>query len=356
MRVLDGTFFGNLLKETNTTVSGFVDLRYTAANVNKRNLPSGMGFSFNADVPQPNWIRIDRPVNEDSGEVSFGYRIDLILYGSNYQFTLPRGLANYQLTRRNGSPNRYGYDPVQHYVEGNFPNIMKGFNIKLGRVFARFGVESLDASATPLTSYSYAFNYNPYTYTGIITDLAVTDKLTVSNDFSMGNDVYFDPASRFYWLGAVNYTITDKNSVRVAVLYGNNTYDGKEDFNNQALVDVVLTHKFTDKITYNFEYLYGWQRRVPNVGYASWSHYVNYLTYALNDKQSTTARIEFFHDTDGNRTGSKGLYSSFTLAHNWRPSKCLQIRPELRYDHNNNAPFDGRQDFFAFTTSAILQW
>ncbi|MGL6073878.1 MAG: outer membrane beta-barrel protein [Fimbriiglobus sp.] len=357
MKAIDGTSLGTLLAGAKTTISGFVDLRYTATNgVNLNRLPPGMGFSFNPDLPQFNWITVDRAVDKESKEASFGYHMDLILYGSAYQFTQSRGLLNKQLTDRDGLPNRYGIDPVQAYGELYLPNVAKGMDIKVGRMFARFGVESLNPTLTPLPSYSYAFTYNPYTYTGVATDTKITDKLTLSNDFYLGNDIWFDSASRFTWLGALQYDFTDKTNVRVATILGHNAFDAAENVNHTALLDVVLTHKFTDKLTYNFEFLYGWQNDVPGLGHANWVHFVNYLTYSWNDKHSTTARFELFDDTDGNRTGTNGLYQSYTLGHTWKPKSWLNIRPEVRYDHNSNRPFDGKSDFFGFTINAQLLW
>jgi hypothetical protein len=366
MKVVDGTALGTLLSNSKTTISGFVDLRYTAANVNKRNIPAGNGFSFNPDLPQFVWLTVDRAVDKKSDAPSYGYHFDTIVYGSMYQYTTQRGLFNHQLTARNGSPNYYGVDPVQAYGEVYLPNVAKGMDIKVGRVFARFGVESLNPSLSVLPSYSYAFTYNPYTYTGVTTDTKLTDKLTVSNDFYAGNDVFLNNNSRFTWLGAAQYDFTDKTSVRAATIQGNNGYQRGTGYGNQSLFDVVLTHKFTDKLTYNFEYLYGWLRNAPgandrdrfgpSIGDAHWQHYVNYLTYSWNDKHATTGRVEFFEDADGNRTGTRGLYTSYTLGHTWNPKSWLMIRPEVRYDHNKNAPFDGRQDFFGFTINGILKF
>jgi hypothetical protein len=361
MKCLCGTGLGQFLSDRRITISGFTDVRYTASNVNLNRIPYGMGFSYNQHLPQFNWVTVEKAVDRTASEATFGYRVDTNLYGSTYQYTLPRGLWNGQLTDGpNGNPQTLGIDPVQHYVEGYFPNVMKGLDVKLGRHFCRFGVESLNPTLTPLPSWSYAFTFNPYTHTGVFTELQVTDKLTVTNDFVTGNDVYFfDPASRFYWLTAVQYAITDKATARVALILGDNTFDVGENFNNPNLIDAVFTYKFgcDDKWVYNFEFLYGWQDGVPGIGRAEWYHYVNYLTYNWTEKFSSTARAEFFDDRQGQRTGFAGLYNSFTIGSTWKPKDWLMVRPEVRYDHHNDArPFDNERDFFGFTINGIVLW
>jgi hypothetical protein len=359
MKAIDGTSLGTLLAASKTSISGFVDMRYTATNgVNLNRLPGGMGFSYNPDLPQFNWVTIDRPVDKESKDISFGYHVDMIVFGSAYQFTLQRTLLTQQLRERDGAPNRYGFDPVQAYAEFYAPNVLKGMDIKIGRMFARFGVESLNPTLSPLPSYSYAFTYNPYTYTGVATDTKITDKITLSNDFYVGQDTFIGDESYFTYLGAIQYDFSKRTNIRAAVSLGGNGFVERTGQNRTEFFDVVFTHKFgcDEKWTYNFEYLYGWQNNVPNLGHANWAHYVNYLTYAWNDKHSTTARFELFEDVDGNRTGTNGLYQSYTLGHTWKPKSWLNIRPEARYDFNNNAPFDGKKDFFGFTINAQLLW
>ena len=57
--------------------------------------------------------------------------------------------------------------------------------------------------------------------------------------------------------------------------------------------------------------------------------------------------MEFFDDVDGNRTGSKGLYTACTAGLNFQPRPDIIFRPELRHDYNNeSAPFNGSHGVF----------
>ena len=170
MKAVQGTAIGDFMTENRLSASGFLDLRYTGTNVNRlSNIPSGMGFSYNRDLPQFGWLTLERTVDQKSEEVSCGFRFD-ILGGSAYQYTLQRNLLTYQLRDRDGQPNRIGADPVQAYAEVYFPGVAKGLDVKVGRSFVRFGYESLNPSQSVLPSWSYAFTYNPYTQTGVFTE------------------------------------------------------------------------------------------------------------------------------------------------------------------------------------------
>lgn len=361
MKSLQGTDLGDFLTDRKTTVSGFVDLRYSATNVGSLNrLPAGMGLSYNPDLPQFNWVMIDRPVDKTANAATWGYRVDTRLYDSTYQFTMARGLFTGQLTNTGGAPNPYGVDVIQHYVEGYFPNVLKGFDVQFGRRYARFGVESVNPTLNPLPTLSYAFTYTPFTQSGLFTEVKLTDDLTLTNDFTCGSDNYFfDPTNKFTWLGAVKYDFTKTTSLRGAALLGKGTFDVAHAFHNPDLVDVVFTHKFgcDAKWAYTFEYLYGWTYDVPGIGFADWSSYVNYLSYAWTDKFSTTGRIEFFDDKAGQRTGFRGLYTGLTVGNTWKPADYLLLRPEVRYDYNNTSrPFDGQPNLFTVTLNAIVLW
>ena len=58
------------------------------------NLPLGFNYKANEFLLQQNWLRIDYAVDEKSASPSFGFRSDWILPGSDYLFTLPRGIFN----------------------------------------------------------------------------------------------------------------------------------------------------------------------------------------------------------------------------------------------------------------------
>jgi hypothetical protein len=84
---------------------------------------------------------------------------------------------------------------------------------------------------------------------------------------------------------------------------------------------------------------------------------VNYLTYALTPRLSTTTRVEFFDDPQGQRTGFKGLYSTLTAGLSFKPRKAITLRPEVRFDYNDDSrPFENKRGLVTAASDIILRW
>src|SRR5437868_10907608 len=133
MKTLQGTWPGAVLDENRLRVWGWTDVSFTAGTAEHNQLPMGFNYLANQFALQQNWLRVERTVvTSGTTEPTFGFRSDTILPGSDYRFTLPRGLFNGQLTANDGSPNTYGIDPVQFYAEAYFPTFGRGLDVKLG--------------------------------------------------------------------------------------------------------------------------------------------------------------------------------------------------------------------------------
>ncbi|MCU0704278.1 MAG: porin [Fimbriiglobus sp.] len=351
MQLLQGTRYGAALDRAGVTVGGWTNSSFTASTARRDQLPMGFNYRANDFLLQQNWLRIDRPVDVDSDTPTFGFRSDWILPGSDYRFTLARGLWD-------GQSGRYGIDPVQFYGQAYLPNVGQGLDVKLGRFFAPFGVESIAAPDSSLPSRSYAFIYNPFTQTGLLTQLKLDDTWSVKNGIVMGNDVFIDPASSPYYVGGFRWAPPEgRSTAEFTTILGSGRFDTAEQFHNPQVFDLVLTRKLTDKLTWTLEGFYGFTRDVPNVGFANWFGVINYLTYELADNLAGTLRLEFFDDCQGQRTGSRGLYTAITGGMTYKPAPWLWLRPEVRYDHNSRSrPFDGRADVFTATMDVLVRW
>src|SRR5437899_12553548 len=103
---------------------------------------------------QQSCLRFERTVvTAGTTEPTFGFRCDAILPGSDYFFTLARGIFNDQLTADNGRPQRYGIDPIQFYPEAYFPTVAPGLDVQVGRFCAQSGTEATDPVRAPLASH-----------------------------------------------------------------------------------------------------------------------------------------------------------------------------------------------------------
>jgi hypothetical protein len=359
MRELQGTYPGDLLDSNRLSISGWDDLSYTASSDRRSNLP--MGFNYRADrfLLQENWLRIDLPtVQTGTTEPTFGFRSDTILPGSDYRFTVARGLFSGQLTADNGEPVLYGIDPVQFYAEAYVPTVGRGLDVKLGRFFSQYGVESTDTTQNVLASHSYTFIYDPFTHTGLLTTLKLTDAWWVQNGLAAGSDVFLDPAARLTYVGGVKWAPPNgPDSVLFEAIAGPGYFEAKRQFNNPEIIDVVYTHKFSGVLNYSLELLYGFETEVPGIGFANWFGAVNYLTEQLSPRLSATGRVEFFDDAQGQRTGFAGVYSAFTAGLNFRPVKDVMFRPEVRFDYNGESrPFEGKHALFTADFDVVIRW
>src|SRR5262249_23747831 len=205
MRALQGTWYGATLDDNRLSVSGWTDLSFTASTARHDQLPMGFNFLANDFLLQQNSLRVERRVDQSATTPTVGYRWDTILPGSDYRFTIARGLLDWQLTADNGNPNLYRIDPVQFYGEAYFPQVGRGLDVKVGRFFAQFGVESIDTTQNPFLSRAYTFIYNPFTHTGLLTTLKLNDTWSVQNGLATGCDIFFAPGENLTYIGSVKW-------------------------------------------------------------------------------------------------------------------------------------------------------
>jgi Putative beta-barrel porin-2, OmpL-like. bbp2 len=357
MRSLERTCAGEWLDRHKIAVYGWSDLSFTASTARGNQLPMGFNYEANQFLLQQNWLRVERAIDTGAEHPTYGFRLDTILPGSDYRFTIARGLWDSQLTNNNGRPWRYGIDPVQFYGEAYLPGVGKGLDVKLGRFFAQFGAESIDTTQNYFVSRSYTFIYNPFTHTGLLTTLKLNDTWSVQNGLATGCDVFIDPVVNPTYIGSVKWAPPDDHaSALLSVIICSGRFDREQDFHNPQIFDLVLARKLTDKAKWTFEGLYGFTTRVPGIGFANWFGLVNYLTHQLTDTLSATGRLEFFDDCQGQRTGTAGLYTAATAGVTWKPHKWLVVRPEVRFDYNNGRPFNGQRELFTAALDVILRW
>ncbi len=359
MKCLQGTWPGTFLEKNRMQVSGWTDVSFTASSAEHSNLPMGFNYRANEFLLQQNWLRFERSVvTSDTTEPSFGFRSDWILPGSDYRFTLPRGIFNSQLTHSNGQPDLYGIDPIQFYAEAYFPNVFKGMDVKFGRMFCQYGVETFDAPSNALLSHAYTFMYDPATQTGLMATVKLTDTWSVQFGAILGSEVFINSADEPTGMGSIKWAPPEgKDTVLFSVILGSGRFNQSQNFNNPEIFDLVYTHKINSKLTYNFESLFGFTTNVPDTGNAYWFGILNYLTYDFCPKLTGTARVEFFDDNQGQRTGFPGLYSTITSGVSYKPFKWLIIRPEVRYDYNSeSSPFEGKHGLFTAAADLILRW
>jgi len=359
MKSLQGTWPGWILDSERMQVTGWTELSFTASSDAHSNLPMGFNYRANDFLLQQNWVRFERAVaTTGTTEPTFGFRCDTILPGSDYLFTLPRGIFNDQLTADHGRPQRYGIDPIQFYAEAYFPTVARGLDVKVGRFSAQYGVETNDAVSNALASHAYTFIYDPFTHTGLLTTTKLTEAWIVQAGLVLGSDAFIDPADEPTFIGSVKWQRPDqRDSVLFSVIVGSGRFNQSRHFHNPEIFDLVYTHQFNPRLSYNVESLFGFTTHVPDIGNADWLGVLNYLTYNFTPRLSGTTRLEFFDDFQGQRTGFAGLYTALTAGLSFRPRKDIIFRPEVRYDYNEESrPYEGKHGLFTAAADVILRW
>jgi hypothetical protein len=359
MRAVQGTWPGWLLDGNRVRVSGWTESSFTASTATRSNLPLGFNYRANQFLLQQNWLRCERPVlGSGTTAPSFGFRSDWILPGTDYRFTLARGLFSGQLTADNGQPNLYGIDPIQFYAEAYFPTIGRGLDVKAGRIFCQYGVEANDAVSNALLSHAYTFVYDPFTHTGVMATLRLTEAWSVQGGMMLGSDIFIDPADEPTGMGSIKWAPPNgRDSVLFSFIVGPGRFNRERHFHNPEVFDLVYSHKIDPRRTWTLEGLYGFTTNVPGTGFANWFGILNYLTCDFTPRLSGTTRLEFFDDAQGQRTGFRGLYTALTAGLSFRPRKEIILRPELRYDCNpESRPFEDRHRLFTAAADLILRW
>lgn len=363
MRSLQGTWLGTAMYDARMQVYGWTAMSFTPSTATHQNTPVVWNFLANEFLLQQHWTRIERSVvTSGTTKPTFGFRGDM-LFGSDYRFTLQRGICNRQLTANGGLPNTYGCDPISFYGEGYFPTVFQGTDVKVGRWFTPFGVESLEAVSSPLASKAYAFNWAPpFTHTGALFTMNLGRGWTTQLGPCVGNDVWLDKnVDEFRMVGTVGYTQPNgKNVATFGYSLGHGSFDVPSNFNRMNVLDFVWIHNFNPTLTYTFESIYGYQNRVP-IGdtqqFTNWLSLVNYLFWTINKQATSVTRLEFFNDFQGARTGFEGLYSAITTGIQFRPIPSIILLPELRYDYNGQSPaFEGKHGIFTAGTELIFRW
>jgi hypothetical protein len=384
MRQMQGTWLGTLFDDNRMYLTGWIEQSYTASTDKVTNGTVVWNDRANQYLLQQGWFRIGRSVvTSGSTSPSWGFQLD-VLTGSDYRFTLPRGLFNSQLVNSTGAQNLYGVDPIQEYVSMYVPTLFRGVEFRLGRLYTPWGVESLEAVSTPLLSRSYAFNWSPpFTHCGLAAYVTFTQEWSGVFMLANGNDVYFgDPSEELRFVGNIRYVQPGgRNTVTLATSLGRGKFNpayatppqqstvalATEPFgrNNFNAFDLVYTHMFNSVLSYNLEAIYGYQYNVPQDamavgsynGFANWFSAAHYLFWTISPKWSSIIRYENFDDCQGQRTGFAGLYTALTTGVQYRINKSMIVRPELRYDDNLlQKPFEGHHGIFTAASDLIIRW
>jgi hypothetical protein len=264
-------------------------------------------------------------------------------------------------------------------VDLYFPRVAQGMNVRIGRFISVPGIEAQLAPNNYIFSHSILYFVDPFTDTGAIATIKLSDQWLIQAGITDGHDVapWTNDAQPSGTL-CMNYTSRSVNDNIYACANGIN--DGDYGFDNLQQFDITWYHRFSKTVHIATESWYMYQHRVPNIAgrvanpitpelgtygascpigvlrcTASEYAIVNYVEKEFSSKLFLSFRSEVVNDRRGQRTGYTTKYSENTLSLTKWIGSTIQIRPELRFEHAYDYPaYDGGRTHSQFTAASDL--
>jgi hypothetical protein len=317
------------------------------------------------------YLTLGRRINPRKGRWDIGGRVDL-LYGTDYFYTGSLGLetrrTNYIFgeatldpleanlhwnsnsgVRRMGTASLYGLSLPQAYAELFVP-FGYGITVKAGHFYSGMGIESAMSPENFFYSHSYSFMYgSPTTLTGAAATVKLGSRFSAVFGFSRGWDVFDKTTDSLSGIAGLEMKSFDKRtSLSFLVHSGEESLEG----DNRTNYTLTLRHQLAPRLHYALEHSFGYEKNgalldySDNRGQARWYSVAQYLQWERSERFSFGLRGEWFRD-DGHSRIQKGAiddgyfllqgkdYFQITLGANWKPTRFITIRPEIRYDWSN---------------------
>lgn len=390
---LANTGFGKALTHSGIQIYGWVN---AGVNISSNTLRPGGNLPLSYAYT-PNTIQLDQavvyferlPDTVQTDHVDWGFRVAPI-YGANYRYTTSYGLFSHQYLRKN---RVNGYDIPMYYGELFIPKIAEGLLIRVGRFISLPDIEAQLAPNNYMYTHSLTYTYDNYTNTGVQTTLAFSKNVFLQLGVSVGSDTApwnlgkkinnpfpnplfpnatfkKDPGAQPTYTACLRVTFNSgKDSFYPCADAINN---GTWGYNNLQWYGFTYYHKFNDHWHVSYEFYDIHQRNVPNKlnddvqtlynnggtpfspqylpnnapnlavcsnavvlsCTASAIGTVAYLNYSPNPMNNFSFRPEYYHDAQGQRTGTKADYADFSIAWQHWFSPQLEVRPEFGYYHS----------------------
>ncbi|WP_158941709.1 outer membrane beta-barrel protein [Granulicella sp. S190] len=346
--------------KTRTKIYGWFNGGFNVSTSNKgdgANSPASYYYNPNRITPDQQVLFIERlPDTVQTDHVDYGFRFAQ-LWGQDYRYTTAKGIFSQQLLARN---HEYGYDPVMFYFDLYIPHVARGMNIRMGRYISLPDIEAQLAPNNYTYSHSILYSIDPYTQTGIVASIKLSDHWLIQGGFSGGNDVApWTKDAQSTGTACVDYTWHKGGDALYTC--ANSFNKGKYAYNNLQGYYETWYHKINATWHTDTEAWYMYQRDVPNIGgnvpnpikpeigsngafcsfgertcFAPEVAVVNYLEKEFSKKDYLSIRNEFVDDIKGQRTGYTTKYSEHLISYGHWIGSTLLFRPEIRLEHSYN--------------------
>lgn len=304
---------GKRWKDSRVTIYGWVEAGMNASSSHTGfNPKNGTGGNFPAAYTYaPNTAQVNQvalyfertPDVVQKSHFDWGFRF-AALWGTDAKYTYSRGLFSNQFSNNNGSIAKYGYDIPMAYIEGYFPGVADGLNVRIGRYISVPDIEAQLAPNNYSYSHSLLYTYDPFTQEGVVATVKLNKNWTVQGELNLGNDVagwYKETVPTTYTNGAGNVVanpnagqqIGAQVTPRICVQWNSDSGNdalypcingsglggnkGNFGWNNLQQQSITWYHKFNDQWHISNEAYYMYEKNTPNMsnadGPALWASY-----------------------------------------------------------------------------------
>ena len=258
------------------------------------------------------------------------------------------------------------YDPTQFYFTLSSNAVAKGIGFQGGKFATILGYELIapytSGFTNPFYSHSLIFTQEPYTQTGALGIINLTDAFTFKGGITRGWDQATEDVNGpdIDYMGQVTYVVDKDLTVIVTGLTGNqqpSTPPGTVGQNGwRTTFDTVISYNVSDQLTLVANGDYTWEGQTDHAGagggIGQYYGVAGYARYTFSDFLQFNARGEWFNDPDGaaptvyspiRRPNQFYEFTLGTIIHPFPNTDLLNnffIRPEVRLDYADKASFD----------------
>lgn len=264
---------------------------------------------------------------DTGGRVDFGFGTDMLyLQAANLEYDYTDGDDPWN------TGDYYTAFP-QLYGEIGYDNV----SLKFGKFLSTFGYESIMAPERFFYSMCHAYRHRPATQTGAVVIWDVNKNFSVFGGWTNGQDQFFENGDDNAFLGGFDWNPSCRAKFGYSVMAGKETDDFWQRpfpvhcnyFTQSFYADLKLTERFN----YVFEWTVNTSSQADNYGVYGIN---NELFYKLNCRWTLGARVEWLHTyRNAGLTESPSREDDIfavTLGLNWKPTRWLTFKPEIRYD------------------------
>ncbi|WP_161570854.1 outer membrane beta-barrel protein [Granulicella sibirica] len=347
--------------QSRVKVYGWLNGGFNASTSNKgtgANAPASYYVNPNRMTGDQQVLYVERlPNSVQTEHLDWGFRFAQ-LYGQDYRYTTAKGYLSDQLLVHN---RQNGYDPVMFYFDLYVPHIAEGMNIRVGRYISLPDIEAQLAPNNYTYSHSLLYTVDPYTQTGIVASIKLSNHWLLQAGFSGGDDVApWTKDATPTGTACVDYTWHKGGDALYTC--ANSFNKGKYAYNSLQGYYETWYHKINAKWHTDTEFWYMYERDVPNIAgnvtkpiapevgangafchpgqhlcYAPEYAITNYVEREINTHNYLSFRADYLDDIRGQRTGYQTRYSEHLISYGHWVGSTILLRPEVRLEHSYQA-------------------